>query len=33
VDFRSVGRSWTDLPRDRGKWWALVNTVMNLRIA
>jgi len=23
---------WIDLAQDRDKWWAVVNTVMNLRI-
>jgi hypothetical protein len=26
------GVDWTDLAQDRDKWWALVNTVMNLRV-
>ena len=25
------GIDWIDLAQDRDKWWALVNTVMNLR--
>ena len=24
---------WIDLPQDRHKWWAVVNTVMNLRVS
>jgi len=23
---------WIDLAQDRGRWWALVNEVMNLRV-
>ena len=26
------GMDWMDLAQDRDRWWALVNTVMNLRI-
>jgi hypothetical protein len=26
------GRDWIKLAEDRGQWWALVNTVMNLRV-
>jgi hypothetical protein len=25
------GMDWIDLTQDRGRWWALVNPVMNLR--
>jgi hypothetical protein len=34
-DLREVGwcdMDWIDLAQDRDQWWALVNTVMNLRI-
>jgi hypothetical protein len=33
MDLREIGWSgmdWIDLTQDRGQWWALVNTVMNL---
>jgi hypothetical protein len=26
------GVEWIDLAQDRDQWWALVNTVMNLRV-
>jgi hypothetical protein len=26
------GLDWVDLAQDRDQWWALVNTVMNLRV-
>jgi len=26
------GGDWMELAQDRDRWWALVNTVMNLRI-
>ena len=26
------GIDWIDLDQDRDRWWALVNTVMNLRV-
>ena len=26
------GVDWIDLARDRDRWWALVNAVMNLRV-
>ena len=26
------GIDWTDLAQDRDRWWALVNSVMNLRV-
>jgi len=29
VEWESV--DWIHLPRDRDKWWALVNTVIHLR--
>jgi len=27
-----VGMDWIDLAEGRDRWWALVNTVMNLRV-
>jgi hypothetical protein len=35
IDFREIGwdeMDWIDLTQDRGRWRALVNTVMNLRV-
>jgi len=35
VDLQEVGcgdMDWTDLTRDRDRWRALLNTVMNLRV-
>jgi hypothetical protein len=35
MDLREMdwgGMEWTDLPQDRDRWTALVNTVMNLRV-
>jgi hypothetical protein len=35
LDLREIGwdgMDWIDLPQDREKWRALVNTVMNLRV-
>jgi hypothetical protein len=35
IDLREIGwdgMDWTDLARDRDRWRALVNTVMNLRV-
>jgi hypothetical protein len=29
---RLDGGTWIDLAQDRDRWWALVNTVMNLRV-
>jgi hypothetical protein len=26
------GMDWIDLAQDRDRWWAVVNTVMNLRV-
>jgi hypothetical protein len=26
------GMDWIELSEDRGRWWALVNAVMNLRV-
>jgi hypothetical protein len=34
MDLREIdwsGMDWIDLAQDRDQWWALVNTVMNLR--
>jgi hypothetical protein len=27
------GMDWIDLAKDRDRWWALVNAVMNLRVS
>jgi hypothetical protein len=35
MDLRYIGWSsidWIDLAEDRDQWWALMNTVMNLRV-
>jgi hypothetical protein len=35
MDLREIGRGsvdWIQLAQDRDRWWALVNTVMNLRV-
>jgi hypothetical protein len=35
MDFREIGCGsvdWIQLAQDRDRWWALVNTVMNLRV-
>jgi hypothetical protein len=35
MDVREIGWGsvdWIQLAQDRGRWWALVNTVMNLRV-
>jgi hypothetical protein len=35
MDIREVGweeMNWIELAQDRGRWWALVNAVMNLRV-
>jgi hypothetical protein len=36
MDLREIewgGIDWVDLFQDRDQWWALVNTVMNLRVS
>jgi hypothetical protein len=35
MDLKEIGwdgMDWIDLAQDRDQWWALVNTVMNLRV-
>ena len=35
IDLQEVGGScgdWMELAQDRGRWWALVSTVMNFRV-
>jgi hypothetical protein len=35
MDLQEVGRGcgdWMELAQDRGRWWALVSTVMNFRV-
>jgi hypothetical protein len=35
MDLGEMGREgvdWMHLPQDRDQWWAVVNTVMNLRV-
>jgi hypothetical protein len=35
IDHRETGRErmdWIHLAQDRNKWWAVVNTAMNLRV-
>jgi hypothetical protein len=31
ISWRGEGVGWIQLAQDRGRWWVLVNTVMNLR--
>jgi hypothetical protein len=36
IDLREIGwggMDWINLAQDRDRWWALVNAVMNLRVA
>jgi len=36
MDLKEVGWQglyWIDLAQDRGRWWALVNAVMNLQVS
>jgi hypothetical protein len=34
INLREIGWSveWIQMAQDRGRWWALVNAVMNLRV-
>jgi hypothetical protein len=32
TEIGEVGMDWIDLAKDGDQWWALVNTVMNLRV-
>jgi hypothetical protein len=32
MDFQEVGWDWIEVVQDRGRWRALVNAVMNLRV-
>jgi hypothetical protein len=32
LDGGGGGMNWIDLAQDRDRWWALVNTVMNLQV-
>ena len=35
MDLQEVGREgmdWIDLAQDRGRWWAVVNVVINLQV-
>jgi hypothetical protein len=33
IDLREIGwKVWTGLAKDKDQWWAVVNTVMNLRV-
>jgi len=32
TEIRLEGLVWIHLAQDRGRWWVLVNTVMNLRV-
>jgi hypothetical protein len=32
LDGEEGGVEWIDVPRDRDRWWAIVNVVMNLRV-
>jgi hypothetical protein len=32
IDIEWEGVDWIHLAKDRDQWWALVNTVMNLRV-
>jgi hypothetical protein len=36
TDLREIGwgdMDWIDMAQDRDQWWALVNTIMNLRVS